>query len=600
MNRFNSSRSRYIALTGLALLCAPALSHAANRNVPAVYPNIQEAINASVNGDTVLVSPGVYSGPGNVNLDPAGKAITIKSASGPGSCTLDGGNANQIFLIHSGETTKTIVSGFTLQRGFGYNGGAICITSSSPTILNCVFKNNQATNGGGCYAALDPANTLKPANAPSFSNCTFVHNQAGNGNEPVPSGGGLMLVGGAGVISNCVFASNVASPPGGDISNGGGLMLQSDKTKVSNCAFNNNASWNGGGAQADQNSLATFTNCTFNANTGWGNGGGADVTGGANPVFNNCAFTNNYGAFAGGLASFSGLGVKVSGCVFDSNITDYLGAGLGAWSGILNVVNCTFSNNTAPNGAGIWTQSSGETTIVNSTFDSNSAGDLGGGLYAQGSNPTVTGCLFTNNSATMSTYATGGGAYCSGSPTFIGCLFDGNVANYGAGLATGGWKASNKSVVVNTVFENNTATYMAGGIHVEGDTAIITQCTFSGNLVSSQAGNGDGIACQAYFTLTISDTILWDTGRGAAGSDFNTDASGAATFQYSDVYGGAPGVDNLNVDPQFTDPANGDLWLQATSPCLKAGSTKVPNYSGVDVEGTRRNAKTPTMGAYEN
>src|ERR1700692_1104960 len=96
MNRSNSSRPLYTGLAGLLLLCAPALSHSTTRNVPAAYPNIQSAINAAVNGDTVLVSNGVYSGHGNVNLNPLGKAIIIRSASGPGSCTIDGGNAHQI------------------------------------------------------------------------------------------------------------------------------------------------------------------------------------------------------------------------------------------------------------------------------------------------------------------------------------------------------------------------------------------------------------------------------------------------------------------------------------------------------------------------
>jgi hypothetical protein len=61
-----------------------------------------------------------------------------------------------------------------------------------------------------------------------------------------------------------------------------------------------------------------------------------------------------------------------------------------------------------------------------------------------------------------------------------------------------------------------------------------------------------------------------------------------------------PGVGNISLDPLFTDPANGDLFLMATSPCLNAGSTKVPKYSAKDIDGTARNPKTPTLGAYEN
>jgi len=42
-------------------------------HVPADYPTIQEAINTSVNGDTVLVAPGTYV----ENIDFVGKAIIV-------------------------------------------------------------------------------------------------------------------------------------------------------------------------------------------------------------------------------------------------------------------------------------------------------------------------------------------------------------------------------------------------------------------------------------------------------------------------------------------------------------------------------------------
>ena len=57
----------------LPLLCAalllPAAARAATLNVPAQYPTIQAGVNAAVNGDTVLVADGTYSGPGNRDID---------------------------------------------------------------------------------------------------------------------------------------------------------------------------------------------------------------------------------------------------------------------------------------------------------------------------------------------------------------------------------------------------------------------------------------------------------------------------------------------------------------------------------------------------
>lgn len=41
------------------------------------FDAVQEAIDASANGDTVLIRDGAYAGAGNYNLVPAGRAITI-------------------------------------------------------------------------------------------------------------------------------------------------------------------------------------------------------------------------------------------------------------------------------------------------------------------------------------------------------------------------------------------------------------------------------------------------------------------------------------------------------------------------------------------
>ena len=85
MLRAGRTRAVLIAL-GLALCVArPAL--AATRNVPAEYPSIQSAIDASVNGDVVLVAPGTYL----ERLDFLGKAITVASAGGPDVTIVDAG-----------------------------------------------------------------------------------------------------------------------------------------------------------------------------------------------------------------------------------------------------------------------------------------------------------------------------------------------------------------------------------------------------------------------------------------------------------------------------------------------------------------------------
>ncbi|MHC4217776.1 MAG: hypothetical protein ACYSU7_04890, partial [Planctomycetota bacterium] len=44
---------------------------------------IQAAIDGTVSGDVVMVADGIYTGPGNKNLDFEGRLITVRSAGGP-------------------------------------------------------------------------------------------------------------------------------------------------------------------------------------------------------------------------------------------------------------------------------------------------------------------------------------------------------------------------------------------------------------------------------------------------------------------------------------------------------------------------------------
>ena len=124
-------------------------------NVPGSYPTIQAAINASANGDTVLVAPGTYF----ENIDFKGKLITVQSAQGPSGTTIDGGNVAPVVNFSTGETSAAILQGFTLQHGnapfaFGYEGAGIHIASASPTIAgNFITANTACGSGTGISVA---------------------------------------------------------------------------------------------------------------------------------------------------------------------------------------------------------------------------------------------------------------------------------------------------------------------------------------------------------------------------------------------------------------------------------------------------------------
>jgi formylglycine-generating enzyme required for sulfatase activity len=123
--------------------------YAGTGQVTAPFATIQKGISHAQEGDTVLVAAGTYTGEGNRNSDLMGKAINVKSVSGPQSTILDL-EQNRSFVARFGESLKTIIDGFTILNGYASTGqdwGGIGIISisgdSSLTIKNCIFTNNK-------------------------------------------------------------------------------------------------------------------------------------------------------------------------------------------------------------------------------------------------------------------------------------------------------------------------------------------------------------------------------------------------------------------------------------------------------------------------
>ena len=82
------------------------------------FCKIQTAIDVAVNGDTILVADGVYTGTGNKNLDFGGKLITLQSVSDDAAtCVIDCQGFGRGFYFHSSETVAATVAGFTIRNG---------------------------------------------------------------------------------------------------------------------------------------------------------------------------------------------------------------------------------------------------------------------------------------------------------------------------------------------------------------------------------------------------------------------------------------------------------------------------------------------------
>lgn len=104
--------------------------------VPTDYGTIQDAIDASSDGDIVCVEAGEYWE--NLTIDFVD--IYLVGLDGAASTIIDGGGVTHTIIIQNGSTAT--VDGFTIQDGNNWWGGGVYIYEASPTIRHCVITGN--------------------------------------------------------------------------------------------------------------------------------------------------------------------------------------------------------------------------------------------------------------------------------------------------------------------------------------------------------------------------------------------------------------------------------------------------------------------------
>jgi parallel beta-helix repeat protein len=226
--------------------------------VPSTQPTIQDAINVATNGDTVLVSPGIYT----ENIDFLGKAITVTSVSGSGVTIIDGNQLDPVVKFVSSEQRTSVLSGFTIRNGKDQNfGGGIYISYSSPTISGNLVINNQAESGSGIFSTfgspLIQSNVISGNFDISFICCgggggiylggngsaEIIANTIVNNTSSGQGAGIYLNAAGTPIISNNIISGNTTpSHDGGGIA----LLNVSNAEIVQNLIIGNTASDGGG------------------------------------------------------------------------------------------------------------------------------------------------------------------------------------------------------------------------------------------------------------------------------------------------------------------------------------------------------------------
>jgi len=150
----------------------------------------------------------------------------------------------------------------------------------------------------------------------------------------------------------------------------------------------------------------------------------------------------------------------------------------------------------------------------------------------------------------------------------------------------------------NCVVVDNSAVEVGAAIFSMGSSRVITDCLIAHNAVATgdraiRTERATIVGCTVadngplgiYVQLTdnvISNSIVW----GNAGQQIG---GAVPDVSYSDIEGGYPGEGNIDADPQFVDPLNGDYRLRSSSPCIDAGDPNSP----LDPDGSRAD-----MGAF--
>lgn len=270
--------------------------------------SLQAIINASTSGDEVWVSCGTYTTTStanrNISFSMRNGVVIYGSFAGTenalsqrtlscGPCSilsgeigLSGNSDNSYHVVSNpiGLNNTATIDGFMVQDGNDergatftdglgggfYNNGGNSGNFCSPTIRNCVIRNNSAQFGAGIFNS----GHTNGNSSPIITNCIITNNHAYTG------GGGLDNFGLGGVasptITNSLIYSNSAAQSGGGMFCWGGNNGNSNPTVV-NSVFANNSATDGGGiissiedlpsGSFSGNSNPTILNSIFLGNT---------------------------------------------------------------------------------------------------------------------------------------------------------------------------------------------------------------------------------------------------------------------------------------------------------------------------------------------
>ena len=624
-------------------------------------PDLQTVLDNVASGDQIWVAAGTYkpTKPVGARAETFALASCLKIYGGfdgtevPGMFDLDTRNFVMNETILSGDLDGDDNSAeFPNGPSFSDNSFHVVSAGSSSSVdETAILDGFTVTKGNANVSEMGEPNGSDKGGAvsiwinstPGLENCTFLENYA------LDHGAGVNDHGGA-TLTDCVFRDNTAD------SHAAGLYVHDDiATTVTNCDFYDNTAVNeGGGAyikidgDPSEGPDPTFTDCTFSGNQAI-HGGGMYCGIGRSPSVIDCTFSNNSASGPGlGLRSGGGMyndsaSPLVDGCRFSGN-TAYTNGGA-IYNNVCSfptITDCTFSDNSAVSGSGVYNFKGSDTLFVNCTFTGHHTtvrNGYGSGIYNFGASPIIRNCDFVDGLARY-----GGGMYSAGSdgvgggdpqpegpdppeclvpyagtfvpadPQIINCRFVDNEAGM-IGISSGGAifaEGRGSVTLTNCLFARNRETLAGsypGGAFTYFDPVFedpadpqpeefneltMTNCTFVANTATGDAG---GLYSRSP-TNNLYNCVFWDNVADSDGTPHSDESAqilldpaynAEATDGYNDIMNlvqvsGAPFCDD-----EFGTPScegNIDALPQFVDPLSGAWSLPAPTYNSITDETT--------------
>ena len=220
--------------------------------------------------------------------------------------------------------------------------------------------------------------------------------------------------------------------------------------------------------------------------------------------------------------------------------------------------NLYLTGNHAYNGGGIGVFRIIGPTMENIIVEENSSYSFGGGVFHHAGVTTISNAKITNNNA---------------------------LTEHGGGIAV----FAGGTVLNNVEISHNTAEFLGGGAAIYESEVDLFNTTFSNNI--DHANNSAIWSMNS--TVGLVNSIVWDNQP--------NQLEGAYTITYSNIPSNTQifgdGEGNINTDPLFVDPGNGDFTLSDGSPCIDTGTADIDGDGEEDI--TDYIGSSPDMGAYE-